>query len=326
MEEERIACPAAAKAPKEDAPKNSPRRANDLDGRTWQRNSISIWSDIRKTNEEVKLGHPALFPIELVARLIQCFTTSDDTMVLDPFAGIGSTPIGAELMGKVGIGIELSPEYIDHAHSRHIPLPPASDDQDHPAGKTLKGITLASSAGERRLYTGDARNLLSYVEPDSIDLVITSPPYWDILLRKRSADQKTVRNYGAATEDLGKISDYGWFLEALREVFGAVYRALKAGKYCIVIVMDLRKKDRFFPLHADLAEIMQQLGFIYDDLIVWDRRHEYNNMRPLGYPYRFRINKAHEFILIFQKPGDSQRGPQYSGEYSETENQKQSQE
>ena len=69
------------------------------------------------------------------------------------------------------------------------------------------------------------------------------------------------------------------------------------------IVMDLRKKDRFFPLHTDLAEMMQQLGFIYDDLIVWDRRHEYNNMRPLGYPYKFRINKAHEFILIFQKPG-----------------------
>ena len=254
MEEERVACPAAAEAPQEDAPKNntrlgrnSPRRANYLDGRTWQRNSISIWSDIRKTSEEVKLGHPALFPIELVARLIQCFTTNYDKMVLDPFAGIGSTPIGAELMGKVGIGIELSPEYTNQAYSRHIPLPLDSDDKGRPTGKTLNGITSPSSAGGRRLYTGDARNLLSYVEPDSIDLVITSPPYWDILLRKRSADQKTVRNYGAATEDLGKISEYEWFLEALREVFDAVYQALKAGKYCIVIVMDLRKKDKFFP-------------------------------------------------------------------------------
>ena len=310
MEEDRVAWPAAVEAPQEDAPKNnsrlrrnSPSRANDLDGRTWQRNSISLWSDIRKTSEEVKLGHPALFPIELVVRLIQCFTTSDDKMVLDPFAGIGSTPIGAELMGKVGIGIELSTEYTNQALARLISLPVVSDDQGRPIGTTLNGITLPSSAGERRLYTGDARNLLSYVEPDSIDLVVTSPPYWDILLRKRSADQKTVRNYGAASEDLGKISEYGSFLEALREVFGAVYRALKAGKYCIVVVMDLRKKDRFFPLHADLAEMMQEVGFVYDDLIVWDRRHEYNNMRPLGYPYRFRINKAHEFILIFQKPG-----------------------
>jgi len=47
---------------------------------------------------------------------------------------------------------------------------------------------------------------------------------------------------------------------------------------------------------------MQAIGFIYDDIIIWDRRHEYNNMRPLGYPAVFRVNKAHEFILIFQKP------------------------
>ena len=158
VEEDRVACPAAAEVPEEDAPKNNsrlrrngPRRANDLDGRTWQRNSISIWSDIRKTGEEAKLGHPALFPIALVARLIQCFTTNDDKMVLDPFAGIGSTPLGAELMGKVGKGIELSPEYTKQAHSRNITVPLVSDDQGRPTVKTLNGITLPSRAGERRL-------------------------------------------------------------------------------------------------------------------------------------------------------------------------------
>jgi hypothetical protein len=54
-----------------------------------------------------------------------------------------------------------------------------------------------------------------------------------------------------------------------------------------------------------VAAFMQKLGFIYDDLIIWDRRHEHNNMRPLGYPSVFRINKAHEYILIFQKPKQS---------------------
>ena len=57
----------------------------------------------------------------------------------------------------------------------------------------------------------------------------------------------------------------------------------------------------FFPFHSDLATRMQALGFVYDDLILWDRRQEYNNLRPLGYPYRFRVNKVHEFLLIFQK-------------------------
>ena len=63
-----------------------------------------------------------------------------------------------------------------------------------------------------------------------------------------------------------------------------------------------RKKDKFYPYHEDVAKFMQAIGFIFDDIIIWDRRHEYNQMRPLGYPAKFRINKAHEYILIFQKP------------------------
>ena len=66
--------------------------------------------------------------------------------------------------------------------------------------------------------------------------------------------------------------------------------------------MDLRKKSRFFPFHADLAARMQQIGFLWDDTIIWNRGQEYNNLRPLGYPSVFRINKVHEFVLIFQKP------------------------
>ena len=279
------------------------KRANDLDGKTWERYSISIWSNIRKTPEEIGLHHPAIFPAELVIRLIQCFTTKHDQLILDPFAGIGSTPIAAELMGKTGVGIELSPEFCEKAEKRQPPISFEFDEQGNAKGKTLSsGTTIAPEPGDRKIYCDDARNLLKYVEPESVDLVVTSPPYWDILLQDRSADQKELRHYGEAAEDLGKIPDYYQFLEALKGVFAPVYKALKPEKYCIVIVMDLRKKSQFYPLHSDLATVMQDLGFIYDDLIIWDRRHEYNNMRPLGFPYKYRINKAHEFILIFQKP------------------------
>jgi len=242
-----------------------------------------------------------MFPLELVIRLIQCFTISEDKVILDPFAGVGSTPIAAELMGKIGIGIELSPEFAEKARKRQIPLSIQFDEQGNIRGKMLNGVQLPAEAGERRIYTDDARNLLKYVSPNSVDLVITSPPYWDILLQDRSADQKEIRHYGDQEADLGKISDYNQFIAALSEIFAHVYKVLKPGAYCIVIVMDLRKKDRFYPFHSDVANMMQRLGFIYDDIIVWDRRHEYNNMRPLGYPYKFRINKAHEFILIFRK-------------------------
>ncbi len=260
-------------------------RANDLDGKTWQRNSISVWSDIRKTRDEISLRHPAMFPVELVIRLIQCFTTGNDRLVVDPFAGVGTTPIAAELMGKTGVGVDLSREFCEKAVKRQPPIGLEFDEYGNVKGRTLSsGIAIAPAPGVRKIYCDDSRNLLNYVGLESTDLVVTSPPYWDILLQQRSADQKELRHYGEESDDLGKIRDYHQFIEALKEVFVGVYQALKPEKYCIVIVMDLRKKDRFYPFHSDVAVALQELGFIYDDLIIWDRRHEYNNMRPLGYP------------------------------------------
>lgn len=270
----------------------SERRANDLDGRTWERYSISVWSDIRKSSEEMKLGHPAMFPMELVTRLIRCYTAQRDQVVLDPFLGSGATVVAAEALGKTGIGLDVSRRFCQLARSRVLS-----------GSLNLSNGEFDPAAGKRLIHHDDARNLLKYVEPNSVDLVVTSPPYWDVLTQERTADYKPVRHYGPEDEDLGKIRDYGRFLDELKGVFSLVYQAMRPGKYCIVVVMDLRKKNRFYPYHSDLARRMEEIGFLFDDIIIWDRRHEYNNMRPLGYPYRFRINKAHEYILVFLKPG-----------------------
>lgn len=259
-----------------------PTRANSLDGATWTRYSISIWSDLRKTAEEAALGHPAMFPMALPARLIECLCTADDRVILDPFCGIGSTPLAARQSGRVGIGVDISAEFIAQTRAR---------------------LGSADGPGEAILRVGDARSLADFVPPASVDMVITSPPYWDILLARRSADGKPTRHYGDAPADLGKVRDYARFLDGLEETFRAVLAAMRPGKYCCVVVMDLRKGSTFYPFHADFCQRAQGLGFILDDIIIWDRRQEYNNLRPLGYPYRFRINKVHEFILIFRVPG-----------------------
>ena len=94
------------------------RKANDLDGKAWLQNSISIWSDISKTSEEIALKHPAMFPAQLVSRLVESFTRSDQTVILDPFCGIGSTVVAAETMGKLGVGLDISPDYIAKAAQR----------------------------------------------------------------------------------------------------------------------------------------------------------------------------------------------------------------
>ncbi|MCC2670739.1 MAG: dpnA [Armatimonadetes bacterium] len=262
------------------------KRANDLDGAAWTRASISVWNDLRKTPEETALKHPAMFPAALVTRLIQCFTRETDLRILDPFCGSGSTLVAAHGLGRHGIGFEVAGEYRELARRRL-----------DAAGVAPDSYTLVPHSSQR---IGDV------VAPASVDLCVTSPPYWDILSRKRTADYRETRDYAEGEEDLSRVADYGEFVEALAAVFDGVYDALKPGKYCIINVMDLRKKDRFFPLHSDLAARLSTRAkggrFIFDDLIIWDRRADYNNLRPLGFPAVFRINKVHEYLLIMQRP------------------------
>ncbi len=260
------------------------KKANSLDGRTWTRYSISVWSDIQKNREEKSLGHPAMFPVELPRRLIQIFTHSKGQMVLDPFSGVGSTLVAAEHLGVNCVGMEISPKYCDITLDR------------------LRQTGLFDKGGPAvEIHNADARQLLNFVAPNTVDLVITSPPYWDILIEKRTADYKPQRDYGDDERDLGRIRQYDKFLDALSMIFADVYVTMKKKSYCCVVVMDLRKKNLFYPYHSDLACSLERVGFRLDDIIIWDRRHEYNNMRPLGYPYVFRVNKAHEYVLIFAK-------------------------
>jgi len=277
-----------------DSPSSTPRtprrRCNQLDGKRWLQNSISVWSDIRKTTDEARLKHPAMFPSMLVERLIESFLPPEGTTVLDPFSGSGSTVVTAARLGKKGIGLELSPEYVELARSRLAEV--AATD---PAGAS-------NGAAHSRIIHAPARELLQHVAPDSIDLCISSPPYWNILNQRRTADQKAVRHYGNLPDDLGTVEDYDEFLDGVTAVFADVLTALKPRGYCCVVVMDLRKRNRFYPLHSDLATRLVDAGYIYDDLLIWNRQTEYNNLRPLGYPSVFRINKVHEFVLLMQKP------------------------
>ena len=263
------------------------RRANSLDGRDWTRFSISVWSDIGWTPEERALKHPAKFPVQLVERILQCFMRPNDLVVLDPFMGSGSAMVAASNLGKDFVGFEVYQDYIDLAHTR----------------VHQKQLFIGSDK-RREIHKIDARQMNTVLQPDSVDVCITSPPYWDILLQKRTADSKEVRHYGSQIDDLGRIDDYPTFLDEIQKVFQGVYDVLRPGKYCVVNVMDLRKGATFYCYHRDLASRLEAIGFVFDDIIIWDRRKDYNNMRALGFPYTFRINKAHEYLLIFLKPGD----------------------
>jgi DNA modification methylase len=259
------------------------KRANELDGKHWVKYSISVWSDIRFSAEERALKHPAMFPQMLAERLIQCFTSSLDKTVLDPFCGSGSTLLAASKLGKHGVGFEIYPKFIRLAKSR---------------------LKQCSSKGKNhfQIIKQDARTLSTALSENSIDFCVTSPPYWDILRQRRTADHKQRQTYGEKESDIGNISSYEQFLAALATVAGQIHRVLKDGKYLVMNVMDLRKGPIFFPLHIHTVEAVERAGFFLDDIIIWDRRMDYNSLRALGYPAVFRINKVHEFLLIFRKP------------------------
>jgi DNA modification methylase len=291
--------PSKSPAPNAELPAKPPRKqapkCNGLDGKAWLRNSISVWGDIQKSAEETALKHPALFPEQLVGRLIETFLRPGVGTVLDPFAGTGSTLVAALRRGHPAIGFELSEAFHELAERRLAEFEPKV---------THRAV----------LHRASAMEVPRRVAECSVDLCVTSPPYWNVLNQKRTADYKDVRHYGNLNGDLGTIEDYGEFLERLAEVFRGVLTALKPGGYCCVVVMDLRKKDRFFPFHSDLARGLCSIGFEWDDLIVWNRQSEYNNLRPLGYPAVFRVNKVHEFVVILRKPGVAKRKAGKRGE------------
>lgn len=255
---------------------NEDKKCNNLTGKEWLQNSFSIWRELSKTKEEKDLKHPASYPVALCEKLIKTFS-KDGASVLDPFNGTGSTLVASHNLGRPATGIDLSEEFCAIADKRV-----GHDDNIH-------------------IINGDSFVELEKLEENSFDLCVTSPPYWDILNMKRSADGKETVNYSEKENDMGNIPNYKEFVSSLGELFSKVNRVLKPGAYCLVNVMDIRKKSEFYPLHSDLATELQQQGYIFDDIIIWDRQQDYNNMRPLGYPYKYRINKVHEYILIFIK-------------------------
>ena len=271
--------PASALAVAEEKPRRKPpaKRANLLSGAQWLQHSFSIWRGLGKTSAERKLHHPAMFPAGLVARILDAYTCCEGVL-LDPFAGSGSALEAAVAKGMDAVGVDINPHFHAVFKERAAPLLPA----------------------RWRYFVGDARRLDEFVQPDSVDICITSPPYWDILNRRRSADKKNARPYSDLADDLGNIESYRDFLDDMGKVFAGVRAALKPGAPFVLNVMDLRKGPVFYPLHMDAAEEARRHGFVLDDIIVWDRQGDYNNQRTLGYPHKFIVNKVHEYLLVLR--------------------------
>lgn len=254
-------------------------RANSLTGSAWLKNSFSIWRGFGRDSDS--RDHPAPFPVAMVSQLIDCFVADKSAPLLDIYAGSGSALIAALESGMDCIGIDLNDEFKNIFEKR------VSD----------RGLT-----GTSHFHVDDTRNLRKLIADNTVEICVTSPPYWDILNQKRTVDQKKSEGYSSDTRDLGNFENYEKFIKASSNHLASVEKVLKPGCYLIVNVMDLRKKSTFYSLHSDLTSaILSKSTLTLEDIIVWDRQSDYNSMRPLGYPYKFIVNKVHEYLLIFRK-------------------------
>ena len=283
----------AISALRKSSKKKKIERLNDLDGATWLQWSKSVWRFRKPVLNNY--GHPAIFPTFVAERLIRIFTKEDD-LVLDPMVGVGTTSVVAKSLNRRSIGIDLSPTYCKIAKSR-LAQQRLTDMPD-----IVKAEKVASS---HRIICDDARNLLAHVAPkDSVDFCLTSPPYWiglhGINGKYTGQTQKEVKIYSHEKRDYGNIEDYEKFVEELKNLFRDVHQVLKKGKYCVVIIQDSRRGSVVIPLHMDFYHVMTSIGYVYQDLIVWE--HPTYTTRPLGYPTTFVVSRVHDFIMIFRKP------------------------
>ena len=253
--------------------------------------------------DKLKRQHPATFAECDIRKLILFFSKRGDT-ILDPFLGAGSTMLACFETKRNCIGIELFWRWVSLSKKRLV-TGCADSLKKCKVAKPNEVLVDLKDGLRYRILCGDSRMKMKILEKDSVDLVITSPPYWNIL--EKTGDYKVLHtrknnglptNYGTSTRNLANISQYGEFLHQLQKIFLQCARVLRVGKYLCVVAADFRHGDKFYPYHAHLINTLERCGLALEGItiIVNNRKHLY----PYGLPYAYVPNIHHSYVLIFK--------------------------
>jgi DNA modification methylase len=263
-------------------------KLNDLDPKTWLKFQKSWFIHNPPPRKPGVLVHPAKFPETMAQEFIKFFTRAGET-VLDPMAGTGSTLVAALRVGRNSHGIELNPKYAEIARQ-------LIDEERANLRKTVEGLT-------SNVITGDATHALDFQLP-TFDYMLTSPPYWDMLHAKGAGTQKQRRTspdldlfYSDDPNDLGNLSDYEEFLEKLVSIYQGLKPILRARAYLTIIVKNVKKGGRIYPLAWDLG---RELGKVYTlkDEKIWCQDNQ--RLAPYGLGSAWVSNTFHHYCLQFR--------------------------
>ncbi len=271
-----------------------PNHINCMTAKEWIKSQVGVWQfyyearDIRDKN-----AHPATFPIALAAKCISLFSHEGE-LVLDPFVGSGTTLVAARDLNRNAIGFDLKQEYVDLCRHRLNDSPELAD-------------TTQAAFGM------DARNIHEYLEPESVSLILTSPPYANLLNRprlnksRRGAARKNeqylkTEQYSQDARDLGTL-DLDDYQEAMAEIYGRLFPVLKERGHCVIDVPDMWLDNRRITIHTAVVEALRSVGYELRNTIIWDRTNIVNRVGIFGWPSNYiTMGTTFEYLLDFWKP------------------------
>ncbi len=236
--------------------------------------------------DKIGLQHPApysYFDIEKIAEVEKI----NDKVILDPFLGVGSTILGT-FKNNYNIGIELNKEYVELIDKR------------------IDFLGLKKELTDKyKIINGDSLKEIKKIK-SNIDIVITSPPYFNILKNKskgvrhdKSQSRQGVEYYSDSQKDIGNIDEYEAYLDAMTKIFIDCYKKMNnKGKFYLIIsdfTIDKKEKD----IHSDMVLCLEKAGFIYNttSYIFQNQKVIY----PFGYPYKIVLNHIYQYIIIVEK-------------------------
>jgi DNA modification methylase len=314
--------PRARTDPVDDDPVERPGRGaahpanslNELSGEEWLYFTKSVWSTAypSELGHARRKAHGANKPPRLMCRLIEFFTQTGE-LVLDPFAGVGGTLLGAAIAQgpRRALGIELDPRWVGIYEEVVAEL----SDERGGRGPVLADLGSSDPGGARtfdpsglELRHGDAAAILPGLAEGSVDFIATDPPYNVQLpltmaggrLAETHANRRTdYAMIGDDPADLANSPDYPTFLDRMEAILGECRRVLRPGRYAAVIVRDAYQDGRYLFTGADLAERASRVGLVPKGDLVWYQAG--TRLRPYGYPNAFVPNIAHQHILVLRR-------------------------
>lgn len=271
-----------------------PNNLNCLSGKDWLKSQIGVWQFFYESRDiRDKKLHPATFPISLAKKVISIFTHEGE-LVLDPFVGSGTTLVAAQDLNRNAVGFDLQEKYVELCVKR------------------LASNNFFNQAQQVAIQD-DALHIPNYLEPGSVSLIWTSPPYANLLNRKRKNKSRRERNneqlhqveqYSQDPRDLGTMALDEYTL-AMGDIFEKLLPLLHPKGHCVINVPDMWWENERITIHVSLINELRKRGYELRNTIIWDRTNIVNRIGIFGYPSNYiTMGTTFEYLLDFWRPAE----------------------